>query len=81
VTKTGCRHPEQIAGLDLLDATKPYRSAAAGSAAEALRNDHAAFSAVRVDAELGTITWRNGADLSPQMLSPGRAGVRPLPPL
>jgi hypothetical protein len=32
VTKIGCRDPEQIAGMALLDATNPYRSAGTGSA-------------------------------------------------
>jgi uncharacterized protein DUF2442 len=39
---------------------------------EPLRRDPAAFRAVRVDAELGTIAWPNGADLDPDVLFHGR---------
>ena len=31
-------------------------------------SDAEEFARVRVDAELGTITWPNGADLAPEML-------------
>jgi hypothetical protein len=39
---------------------------------EQLRRDPAAFRAVRVDAELGTIAWPNGADIDPDVLLHGR---------
>ena len=38
-----------------------------GPVFEALR-DPAVFAEVRVDAELGTVTWPNGADLAPDVL-------------
>lgn len=39
-----------------------------GPAFQPLRADYATFAAVRVDPELGTIVWPNGADLSPDGL-------------
>jgi hypothetical protein len=35
---------------------------------EPLRNDPALFRSVRVDKELGTIVWDNGADMDPDVL-------------
>ena len=40
---------------------------------EPLRNDPALFRSVRVDAELGTIVWPNGADIDPDVLYEQRA--------
>ena len=38
---------------------------------EPIRDDPGAFRAVRVDAELGTIVWPNGADIDPDVLYEG----------
>lgn len=35
---------------------------------ESIRNDEKAFQGVRVDPELGTIVWENGADMDPDVL-------------
>ena len=35
---------------------------------EAMMHDRALFEAVRVDPELGTIVWPNGADMDPDVL-------------
>ncbi len=35
---------------------------------EPLRHDPVLFHSIRVDAELGTITWSNGADVDPDVL-------------
>ena len=35
---------------------------------EPLRNDPAFFRSVRVDSQLGTIVWDNGADIDPDVL-------------
>lgn len=39
-----------------------------GPVFEQIRDDPAAFAQVRVDPELGTIAWPNGADISPTLL-------------
>ena len=39
-----------------------------GEVFECLRADPVLFRAVRVDAELGTIVWDNGADIDPDVL-------------
>lgn len=39
---------------------------------EPIRSDRGLFDAVRVDAELGTIVWPNGADICPDVLYEGR---------
>ena len=43
-----------------------------GPVFEPLRADTALFQAVRVDPELGTIVWPNGADIDPDVLVLGR---------
>ena len=43
-----------------------------GPVFEPVRNDPAYFRAVRVDEELGTIVWPNGADIDPDVLILGR---------
>ena len=45
-----------------------------GPVFEAIRNDPALFRAVRVDPQLGTILWENGADIDPDVLY---LGLRP----
>jgi hypothetical protein len=37
--------------------------------------DHAYFAQVRVDAELGTVTWPNGSDLDPDVLYSRVTGI------
>lgn len=39
-----------------------------GPAFEEIANNDSVFCEVRVDPEIGTITWPNGADLDPDML-------------
>jgi Protein of unknown function (DUF2442) len=48
-----------------------------GPAFEPLRSDYATFMSVRVDPELGTVVWPNGADLSPEMLYARARGGSP----
>jgi hypothetical protein len=43
-----------------------------GPVFDPVRNDPAFFRAVRVDEELGTIVWPNGADIDPDVLILGR---------
>lgn len=43
-----------------------------GPVFEPIRNDAAFFQSVRVDEELGTIAWPNGADIDPDVLILGR---------
>ncbi|HEX9292017.1 MAG TPA: DUF2442 domain-containing protein [Anaeromyxobacteraceae bacterium] len=43
-----------------------------GPVFEPLRRDPSVFRAVRVDDELGTIVWPNGADVDPDVLIEGR---------
>ena len=43
-----------------------------GPVFEPVRNDPACFRSVRVDEELGTIVWPNGADIDPDVLVLGR---------
>lgn len=51
-----------------LDLTPYFR----GPVFETLKRDPAIFRAVRVDEQLGTIVWPNGADLCPDVLYGGR---------
>ncbi|HEU4994716.1 MAG TPA: DUF2442 domain-containing protein [Gemmatimonadaceae bacterium] len=45
-----------------------------GSVFEPLRRDRKMFESVRVDPEIGTIVWANGADMDPDVLyDPARA--------
>ena len=41
-----------------------------------IRKDTSVFAAVKVDADAGTITWPNGADLAPDVLYEGRRSAR-----
>jgi len=41
-----------------------------------IRTNPAAFTAVHVDLEAGTIVWPNGADLAPDVLYEGRRSAR-----
>jgi hypothetical protein len=43
-----------------------------GPVFEPVRSDSAFFRSVRVDHELGTIVWPNGADIDPDVLIHGR---------
>jgi len=43
-----------------------------GPVFEPIRGDTAFFQSVRVDQELGTIVWPNGADIDPDVLILGR---------
>jgi plasmid maintenance system killer protein len=38
---------------------------------EVLRNDLNAFHSIRVDPRMGTVVWRNGADIDPDVLYQG----------
>lgn len=42
-----------------------------GPVFEPIRNDPAYFRSVRVDTELGTVVWPNGADIDPDVLYQG----------
>jgi hypothetical protein len=44
-----------------------------GPVFEPVRSDPAFFRSVRVDEELGTIVWPNGADIDPDVLVLGRS--------
>lgn len=46
-----------------------------GPVFEPLRKDPRNFRAVRVDEELGTIVWDNGADICPDVLYYGRTPI------
>jgi hypothetical protein len=48
---------------------RPYLN---GPVFEPIRTDPAFFRSVRVDPELGTIVWPNGADIDPDVLILGR---------
>lgn len=50
---------------------EPYLT---GPVFEPVRRDAEYFRSVRIDPELGTIVWPNGADIDPQVL---RYGLRP----
>jgi len=42
-----------------------------GPVFEPIRNDREVFRAVKVDSQLGTIVWDNGADIDPDVLYKG----------
>lgn len=44
-----------------------------GSIFEPIRNDLQMFRAMKVDAQMGTIVWDNGADIDPDVLYEGLA--------
>ena len=60
-----------VVALEFTDGTKrsvdlePFLR---GRIFESLRNNEAAFRAVRVDERMGTIVWENGADIDPDVL-------------
>jgi hypothetical protein len=62
------------AALEFTDGTRrvidlePYLR---GPVFEPLRRDPAAFAALQVDPQLGTIVWPNGADIDPDVLVEG----------
>ena len=61
--------------LELTDGTTPIVDLEPylhGPIFEPLRRDTALFRQVRVDTELGTIVWPNGADIDPDVLIKGR---------
>jgi hypothetical protein len=62
--------------LTFTDATRTtidLRPYLRGPVFEPLLRDASMFRSVRVDPELGTIVWPNGADLDPDVLYSGRA--------
>jgi hypothetical protein len=75
----------RIAGVDTLDGFRVRLSLTDGSVRELdlgpylngpifepVRSDPAFFRTVRVDEQLGTIVWPNGADIDPDVLVLGR---------
>jgi hypothetical protein len=60
-----------VVALEFTDGTKrsvdlePFLR---GKIFEPLRNNQAAFRAVKVDQRMGTIVWENGADIDPDVL-------------
>ena len=60
-----------VVALEFTDGTKrdidlePFLR---GKIFEFLRNNQAAFRAVKVDRRMGTIVWENGADIDPDVL-------------
>jgi len=59
-------------GTDKVVDLEPYLR---GPIFESLRKNRAEFSKVRVDEELATIVWPNGADIDPDVLYHNRAPV------
>lgn len=51
-----------------------------GPVFEPLRADPALFEAIRVDEQLGTVVWPNGADIDPDVLIHGRTPASLEPP-
>ncbi len=47
-----------------------------GPVFDVIRTDAEVFASVTVDPEAGTIVWRNGADLAPDVLYEGRRSAR-----
>jgi hypothetical protein len=60
-------------GVDKTIDLEPYLH---GRVFAEISTDPAMFAAVRVDADSGTITWPNGADLAPDVLYEGRRSAR-----
>lgn len=50
-----------------------------GPAFEAIADDDETFAQVKVDPEIGTIVWPNGADLDPDVLHGDFAPAKPAP--
>lgn len=59
-------------GSDRTVDLEPYLK---GPVFEPLKRDLALFRSLRVDGELGTIVWPNGADICPDVLVHGRTPV------
>lgn len=62
---------------DSTEAVVDLESLLEGPVFEPLRRDREQFAAVRVDPELGTVVWPNGADLCPDVLYMRATGKRP----
>jgi len=72
VTSVSVRRPYvlDVTFADGVSVTRDVESVLYGPVFEPLR-DPALFAQARVDHELGTVVWPNGADLSPEFLRTG----------